>query len=91
MPRVLAHPRIAADPREQRVQDGGVVVAMHQNETQEGLQEGLLGDAAQEQVQVGRAGDHLVHRRLNGRNTPGRRAGKKQERNTSQRRAQMYG
>lgn len=61
-----AHPRIAADPREQRVQDGVVVVAMHQNETQEGLQEGLLGDAAQEQVQVGRAGDHLVHRRLDG-------------------------
>lgn len=67
MPRVSAHPRIAADPREQRVQDGVVVVAMHQDEAQEGLQEGLLCDAAQKQVQVGRAGNHLVHRRLDGR------------------------
>ena len=37
---------------------------MHQDEAQEGLQQGLLCDAAQEQLKVGRAGDHLIHRRL---------------------------
>ena len=70
-----AHPRIAADPRKQCVQDGVVVVAMHQDEAQEGLQQGLLCDAAQEQFKVGCAGDHLIHRRLDP--TPGEEERKK--------------
>ena len=42
-----------------------VVVRVQQDEGQEGLEEGGLGDGAQEQVQVRRGGHHLLHRQLN--------------------------
>lgn len=37
---------------------------MQQNETQEGFQKGRFGHTAQEKVQIGSTGDHLIHRRL---------------------------
>lgn len=46
----FSYPGIAADAREQRVQDGVVVVTMQQDEAQEGFQEGGLRHAAQEKV-----------------------------------------
>lgn len=58
---VFSYPGIAVDAREQRVQDGVVVVTMQQDEAQEGFQEGGLRHAPQEKVQVGGAGDHLIH------------------------------
>lgn len=61
---VYTNPWIAADACEQRVQDGIIVVVMQQDETQEGFEEGSLCHTAQEKVQVGGAGDHLIHRRL---------------------------
>lgn len=57
-------PWIAANAREQRVQDGVIVMAMQQDEAQEGFEERCFRYAAQEKIQVGGAGDHLVHRRL---------------------------
>lgn len=60
----LLYPWIAADAREQCVQDGVVVVTMQQDKAQKGFQEGSLRHTAQEKVQVGGAGDHLVHRWL---------------------------
>lgn len=58
---VFSYPGIAVDASEQRVQDGVVVVTMQQDEAQEGFQEGGLRHAPQEKVQVGGAGDHLIH------------------------------
>lgn len=58
------NPGVAADARQKRVQDRVVVVSMQQDEPEEGFEEGRLCHAAQEQVQVGGAGDHLVHRWL---------------------------
>lgn len=60
------HPRVAVDAADERVEDGGVVVAVQQHEAQEGLQQRRLTDAAQEQVQVGGAGDHLLDGGLHG-------------------------
>lgn len=60
----LTDPWVTADACEQRVQDGVVVMAMKQDEAQEGFEEGRFGDVAQEEVQVGRAGNHLIDRRL---------------------------
>lgn len=39
-------------------------MTVQQDEAQEGFEEGGLRHAAQEEVQVGGAGNHLVHRRL---------------------------
>lgn len=61
---VFLYPRIAADACEQCVQDGVVIVTMQQDEAQEGFEEGSLGHAAEEKIQVGGAGDHLIHRWL---------------------------
>lgn len=57
-------PWIAADAREQRVQDGVIVMAMQQDEAQESFKEGSLCYTAQEKIKVGCAGDHLIHRWL---------------------------
>lgn len=57
------------DSADQRVQDVNVVVCVEQDEGQESLQEGGLRDGAQEQIQVGRGGHHLLHRQLQ-TNTP---------------------
>lgn len=57
-------PWIAANAREQRVQDGVIVMAMQQDEAQESFEEGSFRYTAQKKIKVGCAGDHLIHRWL---------------------------
>lgn len=54
----------SVDTADERVQNVDVLMEVQQDEGQEGLQQGRLTDASQEQVQVRRGGHHFLDGQL---------------------------